>query len=400
MQSRGQAGLDIKRKVRSCLAHPRVIDLQGSRDCRAVRRLDFTAGRPSLQLDFAEAASTSVPDAAVPATALLWASAPLPATHANQGLIAMDSSSLLGEPNPSILGPTTPFSHASHQGHPQAGAFWPGRFDQDWQAQPFRSCSPLQPTDAIPLPTSGSHWQGGTQAAPASPCHSQQQHAQPACGQLPQTQPPAWQTGARILAEGWPVEPAALHSPLQQLHRADLGVKTSLLHGLEPLHAHSLPLRQSGPHAAATPHSKSSPALGQADKPAFAFTFSSQLPRVKTHAPQRQEHSLPCRAQERAAVNPFGRPAWEHAAMATPFALPGPCLPSMPLQVPNSSMQPLSGLPESPALSQGQQISPQHPSGVFNHPFGSHLPPSPRHLRLSDYEPMASRGSGTGAFLP
>ncbi|KAK9847199.1 hypothetical protein WJX84_006618 [Apatococcus fuscideae] len=51
---------------------------EGSRDCRAVRRLDFTAGRPSLQLDFAEAASTSVPDAAVPATALLQTSPPLP----------------------------------------------------------------------------------------------------------------------------------------------------------------------------------------------------------------------------------------------------------------------------------------------------------------------------------
>ena len=344
--------------------------MQGSRDGRAVRRLDFTAGRPSLQFDPVPAFSTA--DSQASANLPQWGSGPLAEIPApSGGLLGMNSSTLPDELVPSILGPSTPYASVQHGSQPHQQA-QPDML-QNQPMQPFSYDSLLQPRGIRPLqpqqgrvssfPLQHAHegmsnvgrptWPSQQQALPLRPHQS-----------WPAAHVPEWQTGARILPEQ---QPAPGAGSLGQQHHA------------EELHAQgSAILDSAGPHAHWQTPQETSP---------FTIAASSPLVPARTE-PVTVTAPLSCGV-------PVSQPPWVTAARPSPFALPGHA--SIPFGFPTPSNQP--GLPEFSGLHHDPDNSLQPVRG-FSHPFGSHQPPGPSERQLFGFNRLASRGSGTGAFMP
>ncbi|KAK9840244.1 hypothetical protein WJX74_006088 [Apatococcus lobatus] len=345
---------------------------EGSRDCRAVRRLDFTAGRPPAHFDFAAAPAFSTADSHASASLPHGLSASLAEIPApSGGLLGMSSNSLPDEFAPAMLGPSTPYASAlpsSHQQQqPQAQPvalqsqpMQPFSYDSLSRPRGIRSLQPHQshqgPSGSFPLqhghegvsPASRSHWQS-------------QQHAQPSSSHMgwPSAPVPEWQTGARILPDQRPASGCAGLSP----------------HALQ---FHAQPLA-----------TQACPSVHEQANSAFAFVASSPLQPASTGtgvvtAPFSSQPSVP-------------QPEGGNAGLPTPFAFSGGHA-STPFGFPTPSNQP--SFPGSPALRHDSSRDLQPGIGGFSHPFGAHQPPVPSERQLFGFDRLASRGSGTGAFLP
>ncbi len=415
------------------LAHSCIPDLQGSRDCRAVRKLDFVAGRRSLQLDYHSPLANGPAKPVHTGDALHADSAPS-ASHflaSHNELVDDDPSAV---PAPFVMGPRTPFPDMAfsiqHQQQARPADLASGPASFAGQA-PTHQHQPLlqQPAQlhslhgASPLATSSSHWPQQGSAAAFPNYADGTQHAQPSYQHLQQlhvpqpvhSQPawnsaavPEWQLGARILPEQ-PLALPAQQPQMQPLSVCSTGADQNRHTASSPSRSQPWLLQNASTFSFAASKDDLHQQNAQQAEPAqqvgsSAFTappFQSNLFQNRpaaAQAPLHQSSGTGNVASFRpSALTPPHRDGFGHSQQAwgsglqaaVPFA--SSAQGALPLGFPTPSGMCPSSFPACPVSSNAPEL--------FQHPFGAHQPPDPPERRLFSPEATASPRSWTRPSL-